>query len=172
MTSMKNRGFTVLEMLVVISIIILLSSLLILYSRAGENQIILFRDQSRLIMVLNRAKSLSIQMFNAPESPCAFGVHFSQAENAFLIFRDLAVTCQNADHVYTETGELFERYQLSSKIKFGGLTLTDIVFIPPDPKTLIDNDPNKIDATVTLETLNGSASLRVKVNNAGQITTQ
>lgn len=168
---MKNKGFTVLEMLVVISIIILLSSFLILYSRSGENQIILFRDQAKLISILNRAKSLSIHMFNAPELSCAFGVYFSPVENAFLIFRDLTTTtCQNADHVYTDAGELFEKYQLSSRIKFGELTMTNIVFIPPDPKTLIDNDSNKTEAIITLETLDETASLEVKVNNAGQIT--
>ncbi|MDP3052941.1 MAG: prepilin-type N-terminal cleavage/methylation domain-containing protein [bacterium] len=169
---MDNKGFTIIEMLVVISIMVLLTSLLILYSRTGENQIILFRDQARLIAALNRAKSLSAQLFSAPEPPCSFGVHFSQAENNFLIFRDLAADCQNSDNIYTGAGELFEKYQLSPQVKFGDLTLTNIVFIPPDPKTLIDNDPDKIEATITLQNLNGNASLKVKVNNAGQITTQ
>lgn len=173
--NLKNKkGFTVLEMLVVISIMALLSSLLILYSRTGESQVILFREQSRLITALNRAKSLSIQLYNTPETPCAFGVHFSQT--GFLIFRDLATDCQNASHTYNDPSELFENYQLSSKIRFKQLdpqlTLTDIVFIPPNPKTLIDNDQNKADATVILETFNGNASVKVKVNNAGQITTQ
>jgi len=166
------KGFTLIEMLVVISIMALLSSFLILYSRAGENQIILFRDQARLITALNRAKSLSVQTFNAPQPSCAFGVYFSKTENAFLIFRDLALNCREADHVYTGSEELFESYQLSSKIKFGELTLINIAFIPPDPKTLIDNDLNKNEANITLETLDGKASLKVKVNNAGQITTQ
>jgi len=82
-----KAGFTVLEMMVVISIMILLSSVLILYSRTGENQIVLFRDQSRLITGLNRAKSLGIQSLDVSNSFCAFGVHLSKAENAFLIFR-------------------------------------------------------------------------------------
>lgn len=167
-----KAGFTVLEMMVVISIMILLSSVLILYSRTGENQIVLFRDQSRLITGLNRAKSLSIQSFDVSSPSCAFGVHLSKAENAFLIFRDLATDCQNADHIYTDSGELFESYQLSPRLKFGEITLTDIVFIPPDPKTLIDNDSNKTEAAIVLETLNGNTSLEVKINNVGQITTQ
>lgn len=168
----NKKGFTILEMTVVISIMVLLSSFLILYSRTGENQIVLFRDQSRLITGLNRAKSSSIQSLDASNPSCAFGVHFSKAENAFLIFRDLATDCQNADHVYTDSGELFESYQLSPRIKFGEVTLTDIVFIPPDPKTIIDNDSNKTEATIVLETLDGKASLKVKINNVGQITTQ
>lgn len=168
----NKKGFTVLEMLVVISIVILLSSVLILYSRTGENQIVLFRDQSRLITGLNRAKSLSVQAFNAPDLSCAFGVHFSKTENAFLIFRDLATNCRDADHVYSDAGEIFENYPLSSRIQFGETTLTDIVFIPPDPVILIDNDFNKTEAMITLETLNGNASLTVRVNNAGQVTTQ
>ena len=169
---LNSRGFTILETLVVVSIIVLLSSVLILYSRTGENQVVLFRDQSRLITGLNRAKSLSVQAFNASGLSCSFGVHFSKTENAFLIFRDLATDCQNADHIYSGVDELFENYQLSSRIQFGEITLTDIVFIPPDPEILIDNDSSKIEATVALETLNGNASLTVKVNNVGQITTQ
>lgn len=170
----NEKGFTVLEMLVVISIMALLTSLLILYSRTGENQVILFREQARLITALNRAKSLSVQLYNAPETPCGFGVHFSQ--NSFLIFRDLAPDCANATHTYNDPSELFEDYQLSSKIRFrpldSGLTLSDIVFVPPDPKTIIDDDPNKSEATVILETLDGKASVEIKVNNAGQITNQ
>jgi len=167
-----EKGFTIIEMLVVISIMVLISSFLILYSRTGENQIVLFRDQSRVIVALNRAKSLSIQFFNTSQPVCAFGVHFSQAENSFLIFRDLASNCANADYAYTEPSELFEKFQLSSKIKFGALGLADVVFIPPDPKTLIDNDLNKTEAVIDLQSLDGSSSLKVKVNNAGQITTQ
>lgn len=168
---MKNRGFTFIEILVVISIMTLLSSLLILYSRTGENQLILFREQARVISILNRAKSLSVQTFNVPEPACAFGVNFSQMENSFLIFRDLATDCRDANYTYTaDSDELFEKYQLDSKIKFGELTLTDVVFIPPDPKTLIDKDPNKIEATISLQTLDASVSLEVMINNAGQIT--
>ncbi|MFA5083926.1 MAG: prepilin-type N-terminal cleavage/methylation domain-containing protein [Candidatus Paceibacterota bacterium] len=169
---MNNKGFTVIEMLVVISVMVLLTSLLILYSRTGESQIILFRDQARLIAALNRAKFLSTQLYSAPESPCGFGVYFSQAENSFLIFRDSAANCSTSDNIYSGADELFENYQLSPQVKFGDLTLTNIIFIPPDPETLIDNDPNKIEGIITLQNLNGSASLNVKVNNAGQITTQ
>ncbi len=168
----QEKGFTLVETLVVISIMVLLSSFLILYSRTGENQIILFRDQARLIAALNRAKSLSIQTFNVPQPSCAFGVHFSQAENSFVIFKDLAGDCLNSDNIYTGTGELFEKYQLSPRVKFADLALIDIIFIPPDPKTLIDNDSNKSEALITLQNLNGNVSLKVKVNNAGQITTQ
>lgn len=171
-SKIQAKGFTIIETLVTISITVLLSSFLILYSRAGESQIILFRDQARLIAALNRAKSLSIQTFNVPQSSCAFGVYFSQSENSFLIFKDLAADCRNSDNAYTDTGEIFEKYQLSPQVKFGDLTLTDIIFIPPDPKTLIDNDSNKTEAFIILQNLNGSASLEVKVNNAGQITTQ
>jgi prepilin-type N-terminal cleavage/methylation domain-containing protein len=169
---MKNRGFTLIEMLVVISIMTLLSALLILYSRTGESQLILFKEQARVVSVLNRAKALSIQMFNAPNPPCAFGVNFSPTENSFLIFRDLAFDCRISDNKYSGPDELFERYQLDSRIKFKDLTLTDVVFIPPDPKTLIDNGANKNEAIVVLETSAGAASLKVKINNAGQITTQ
>lgn len=172
---MRNRksgaGFTLIEMLVVISIMTLLSSLLILYSRTGENQIILFREQARVISILNRAKSLSVQIFNAPEPPCAFGVHFSQAENSFLVFRDLAADCHSSDNIYSGGDNFFEKYKLDSQIKFGKVTLMDVVFIPPNPKTLIDNDPNKNEASIILETLDAGASLKVKINNAGQITT-
>lgn len=167
----SKRGFTLAEMLVVISIIVFLSAILILYSHTGENQVVLFREQSRLILALNRAKSLSIQLFNTPQAPCGFGVHFSPANNNFIIFRDLAADCQTSDNIYTGSGEIFETYQLAPQIRFGETTLNDIIFIPPDPKTLLDNNPAKNDAIITLRTLSADNSLRVRVNSAGQITT-
>jgi len=167
----SSRGFTLLEMLVVISIVVLLSSLLVIYSHTGENQIVLFKDQSQLITILNRAKSLSIDSLQSSQPSCGFGVHFSKADNSFVIFRDLGADCQNADHVYTDAGEIFESYKLSPNINFQSITFTDIIFIPPDPTTLIDNNPNINDGTIILQSLDGSTSLKVKVNNFGQITT-
>jgi len=169
---MKNKGLTLIEMLIVISLVSLLSTFLIIYSHAGENRIILFKEQAQIISVLNRAKALSIQMFSEPTSPCAFGVNFSKSDNSFLIFKDLAADCKNSDNIYSGSQELFNKYRLDSRIQFQNLTLNNIIFIPPDPKVLIDNNSNENEASIILEISDKSASLKVKINKAGQITTQ
>ncbi len=163
-----EKGFTVIEMLVVIAILGIISATLITSMRVGERQIMLFREQARVISALSRAKSLSIATFGESGNvPCGFGVHFEPT--SFLIFKDLASDCGSADRVYSGPSEIFESFTLDSKVTFNALTLSDIVFIPPNP--FIRITPNQDQATITIQTIDGSASKNVKINSAGQIST-
>ncbi len=166
----KNSwGFTIIEMLVVIAVLSLISTSLLLYSRTGERQIILFREQSRIVGALSRAKSLSIATFGQVGVPCGYGVHF-ETPKIFLIFKDLSSDCSAVDKVYSGTDELLESFELDQAVSFGNLTLTDIVFIPPDPKIVIT--PEQDESMINIKTISGNSSSTIKVTSAGQITTQ
>ena len=71
-----NKGFTTIEMLVVIGVMALMSSVLMVYGRTGERQINLFKEQARIISALSRAKYLSVSTFGKTDVPCGYGVHF------------------------------------------------------------------------------------------------
>lgn len=162
------KGFTTIELLVVIATLSLLSSILILYSRTSEKQLILFKEQARIIGILYRAKSLSIATFGQMNAPCAYGVHFTAPRN-FLIFKDLGKDCEiDADKKYTDESELFESFELDSAVMFDNLSFTDIVFIPPDPSTLIT--PLQDEVLIVIKTLDGKGQVAVKITNFGQIT--
>lgn len=163
-----KRGFTLVELLVVIGILSLLSATLILYSRAGERQITVFRDQARVISSLTRAKSLAVATFGQSGVPCGYGVSFA-APRTFLIFKDVAADCQSTDNRYSGPAELVEEFQLDANLMFEALTLSDVIFIPPEPKIIIT--PAQEQAVITIMTNDGGSSATIKINNAGQIST-
>lgn len=163
-----NKGFTTIEMLVVIGVMALMSSVLMVYGRTGERQINLFKEQARIISALSRAKYLSIATFGKTDVPCGYGIHF-EAPRTFLIFKDLAVSgdCSLADKKYSGAGEIFESFELDSVIVFDQLTLSDIVFIPPSPSVVIT--PNQDQAVIIIKIINIESSAAIKINSAGQI---
>lgn len=167
------NGYTLIEMLVVVAILMLLTSITILYGRTGEEQVSLFRSQAEIIGVLNRAKTLSLQIyFSGGEKVCGYGVHFDKTQEAFFLFKDLADDCSTANHKYDNVNEQMESPRLLPKnLRFGDLTsVTDVDFVPPDPKTYLT--PTSTEATVIIQNEAGTANVKIKINQGGQITSQ
>lgn len=165
-----NKAFTLIEIIVSIGIIALLSGIMITYNRSGERQIVIFKEQARVISALSRVKSFSISTFSDGKTdiPCGYGVHL-EAPRTFLIFKDIASDCSVSDNKYSGTNEIFESFNLDLTVMFDSLTLSDIIFIPPDPSVIIT--PAQYQATIVIKTIDGGSSATIKVNNAGQIST-
>ena len=165
-----------MEILVTFTIIVLLTSVLMVYTRSQELPLLLFREQSQLFSVINRAKSLSIQTFNNPDVPCGIGVHFEQAGRYFM-FYDKAPDCAAADYRWqsgsNDTIIPNEDYMLDSKIIFAALPLNDIIFVPPDPRTFLNGNLLFGEAELRIQAAKEIELFRtVTINNAGQISTQ
>ena len=168
-----KRGFTLIELIVVIGILSGLISLFVLYSRDSERQLKLIREQARLISAVLRTKALSVQTFKSGEASCGYGVNFST--NAYRIFKEPKAadgSCANNKAWGDATDIEVESVNLSDT----GVTLstspsmTDVFFTPPDPKVLL-SPGNLSQSVITLSvTIAGSASTRaVTINNGGQI---
>lgn len=169
-----NKAFTLIEVLVMVTVTVILAGVIITYSHTGEKQIVLFRDQAQVISALNRAKSLAIQM-SSPElisviDTCGYGVHFDNVSQTYLIFKDLkGAYC---DNVYSgeSSGEKVEEYNLDFRLKFDTF-LRDVKFIPPDPKTKLNNSDSVTEEIITIKTKDMPVSeVKIEINNAGQIT--
>lgn len=172
-----NKAFTLIETLVVVLMTVILSAIMITYSHNGEKQIVLFRDQAKVVGVLNRAKFLSVQMFSKTDTdkPCAYGVYFENGGRSFLIFKDLKIDlnqpCSDSNHNNKyDSGELFEQFELDIRLQFQ-TTFSDVVFIPPDPRIIITPDAEGAMITI-IDPLNLLNKKTVEVNNFGQITAQ
>lgn len=177
----RFSGFTLFEMLVVIGIMSFLAATLIVYSHIGEKQITLFKEQARVLSVLARARNLGITSFIKSGSsvnfasssiPCGYGAHF-EAPRTIIIFQDMATDCDLADHVYSgaATNELFESSTLDKDISFSFLSLSDVVFVPPNPLVFITPDQDQ--AVITLTTAGSDpATASVTVSTANQISIQ
>jgi len=163
---MKN-GFTLIEVLVVISILTLLTSVLLLYNRTGEQQILLTQEKTKIMGMILRAKSLSVATFVSGQPACGYGVHLT--DNGYILFKDLADPCPG-DRVYTtdDPAEFMENFVLGPRVRFSALPVRDILFIPPDPKVLIDGSEIIDQIKITLMAEDGGQTA-LSVTSAGQI---
>lgn len=188
----SNQGFTLIEVLVVLGIMSLLTGVLVIYSRTGERQILMFREQAKIINVILRAKNLALNTYIAEGSPCAYGVHFDPILKEIRIFRDLDANGQTddcdstdpglkPDNVYTPSGSSPNPEDLDPPIveKLDpGLTfvepigVTDVVFIPPNPDTVITPDPAPANEGIIEIAAPDGSSKRIKINNFGQVTVE
>ncbi|PIR06105.1 hypothetical protein COY65_02445 [Candidatus Jorgensenbacteria bacterium CG_4_10_14_0_8_um_filter_39_13] len=171
-------GYTLIEMLVVVGILALLTSITVLYGRTGEEQVALFRSQAEIIGVLNRAKTLSLQIYfssSTVEKVCGYGVHFD-TNNTFFLFKDLVnfpADCSTANHQYDNNEQMESPRSLSKNLQFGNETsVTDVDFVPPDPKTYLNSSSSFPTATISIQSKTTTAKVYVKINQGGQITSQ
>ncbi len=188
----SRSGFTLVEVLVTMAILIIFSGVLVGYNQTSSRQLILISNQAKLVSLVSRAKNLSmstiLENFGGSYNPgdpltCAYGVHVDKTSGKIFIFRDLAVDCDLSDKKYSGDNERsglkgeFDVFELDSKIaEFMPATsddLNDIIFIPPDPKVVINNDLTKLWAQIGLKLKNSDAGkIIIKINNVGQISTR
>lgn len=91
-TKIKNTkkshraGFTLVEMAITATIMIIASSMLIIFTQSGGNRLTLTTEQAKIAGVLNRAKSLALQRYrgNTAEA-CGFAFLFGEPSNTYAI---------------------------------------------------------------------------------------
>jgi len=173
----KNLGQTLVEILVGLSVVAILSSLLVLYSRTGELQTSLLRESEKLVLNIRRAQDLALlaQEFKGTgRIPCGYGVHFDADAREYYLFADLAPAGEacagNADRIRAASGaEDLEVIRLEAGLKISARTASDIVFVPPEPTTIIT--PPAAEAVTTLTIVRQpSLERQIKVTSAGQVT--
>jgi len=169
----NNYGFTLVEVVVVSGILVFLMSTIWLSGSMRESDFTVMINQEKLRLLITRAKSMTLSgVVPAEAGPsCGYGVRIERS-GAF-IFLDRGRCGENNNQRY-DTGEevlggvntitLREGMTFSSSVE----EPTDIVFIPPDPRTIIngDNAINEVSVQVALPT---GLQRRITVNNQGLI---
>jgi len=174
----SKSGLTIVEILVTISVMAILSSILVIYNRSSERQLILFKEQARLVSTLNRAKGMAMALLREPPTaivPCGYGVHLSTS--TYLIFKNLPDATENCGSDWNGSSEIYgETIKIDKNIEItASSTLTTVFFIPPDLKTIVNNDINEISAETIIKIKGSSGNSNrkvIKVNKAGQITAE
>ncbi|KKU11783.1 MAG: hypothetical protein UX16_C0004G0015 [Parcubacteria group bacterium GW2011_GWB1_45_7] len=189
-----SAGFTLIEVLVVMGIIGILSTILVGYTRQSSRNLLLSSTEAKLISLFSRAKFLSIETFfdqldNPPvtKKTCAYGVYVDYEKGEIFIFQDRVTInvggttneCDGTNNQFIENsddaklqGELdFVKINSTALVINDSLDnkLVNVVFIPPDPDVIINSDEGENSADLEISLLDGSNSFTLSVNNAGQI---
>ncbi len=166
---MNRKGFTLVELLVVIGISAMLTSIAITYSSIARSQVALSVEAAKVGGAIYRAKDLSIATYNIPPAPggtkvCGYGLAVDVANNTYSIFAfhpdrtkaayagiDLTHFCPSlaaviaaglAANEMASTSPATWQVPIANQAHLyngGGNTLTAALFYPPDPDTLLTN---------------------------------
>ncbi|MFH1759097.1 MAG: type II secretion system protein [Patescibacteria group bacterium] len=170
-----NRGFTLIESLVVISLLAIMTSLLVLYNRTGEKQLILIKEKAQIVSIILKAKNLSFGALvedAGTEIVCGYGVYLEGRQ--YFIYRDLAGDCALSDHRYTPDVDGIltnDSFTLPVALEFSELEMNDILFQPPTPDIFFDGSLALAAKTIKLADLERTIEAEIIINHAGQINT-
>lgn len=180
------KGYTLVEIIVVLGIMTVLSGVALTANRTSKSQLALFKTEALLIGSINRAKALSQQRLDV-ENICAFGIHFNSS--GFLVFGDKIVNpgtdiqCRNLNGAYTGNAIYDEGYDyivdnptvLDPGISFNSeVQGKDIVFLPPDltATTTFENGAGDVGLPVNIVITGPNGVKTVLLGEGGQISNQ
>jgi len=170
----NNRGFTLVEVVVVSSVLAFLMSTIWLSGSLRESDFTVMINQEKLRLLITRAKSMTLSgIVPAGGDTCGYGVRIEQ--NRAFIFLDRGRCGINNSRRY-EGGEEVSGAVNSIILREGVNFSTslgdsvDIVFIPPDPDTVI-NGSEAISGVSIQINLSPPSEIRrrITVNNQGLI---
>ena len=167
----QKRGFTIIELIVVIGIIALLTALILPNYRRGQESFALQRSATKLAQDLRRAQemAMSAKKFQActdSEYKYGYGIYLKEIEpDHYLLFAD----CNGNGDYDSGRDEIVEDINFEKDVKINKLSKTSlrITFTPPDPTVSIKpNPPAWIELSIN------TSSKIIRVNTAGLISVE
>lgn len=168
-----KRGFTLIEVIVTLSIISILSVIVFANYRLGEKKYILESETQKLISNLRKGQNMALAPTVLKDYKSGVGMHFETGENndKYFFFLDKGGNKKpdGGDEI-TETINLPANLHIKSLLPTGDKI--DIFFEPPDPTIYINNETGvSKEAVIILEYKNGDNVFNksVKVKATGLI---
>jgi len=169
----NNYGFTLIEVVVVSAILVFLMSTIWLSGSLRESDFTVMINQEKLRLLITRAKSMTLSGVTPVEAgpSCGYGVRIER--NGAFIFLDRG-QCGAYDNWRYDAGEEVLGGVNTITLRYGATFLssveepTDIVFVPPDPRTII-NGNSAINEVLVRVALPNGLERRITINNQGLI---
>lgn len=170
-TPAYKQGFTLLELLVVIFIVGLISSMLVANWRKGEKQYLLQRTAQEIVQNIRKAQDMALTSFRYEgEIPSNYGIYFNiqESRSSYKIFAD-----DNGNQKYNSGERVGEDIILEQGIEINSLSSgsrIDITFSLPDSFTHIEPSANS--ATIAIKKAGGTCPQNCKniiIINTGQV---
>ncbi len=173
---LKN-GFTLVELLVVTSIILIISAAIFPGYGNIRGQLLLDRSAHKLSQDIRKAGEMAMSAkLSGAEVPNGYGIYIVENQTSYLLYSDLPPVDGNERYNSDQDG-IIETIQLETGVKIESVTPSPSVSInykPPSPRVKI-SDANGIEpvdktATIILSLIsNPSRTKTVKVNAAGLV---
>ncbi len=166
----SNEGFSIIEILAVMAIIVTISGIAIVNWRSGEKQYALQRAASKLSQDIRRAEELamSTKQFQGQVPEGGYGVFFKVSEkDHYILFADL----NNNNHYDPGLDGLVEDIPLEKEIQISQLSPSSplhITFTPPEPTVTITQDASEAQITLSIKTDPTKIKI-IKLNKAGLV---
>jgi prepilin-type N-terminal cleavage/methylation domain-containing protein len=171
----KCRGFSLIEVLVSLFIIILMSGIIFANYRAGGKQFALQRSANKLAQDIRRAQEMAMSASECPtgtacagQVPPGYGIYVNTGDTNYLLYADTNPAGGDEDYggdtlIETISLEQGVYIHLANPASFS------INFKPPDPNVNIAGGAVN-EGTITLAIQTDTSKTRiVKVNKAGLI---
>lgn len=184
-----QTGFTVIELLVVISISVFLMGFLIISAGRGRQQTETYAEGAQIMQAVFRAKSDTVAMLSAGNDiPCGYGLRVDYSARTYGIFKydpPQGTSCNydaltsndlaNADSVAYLPGQTFTLNNDSRIDGSSGDSMQYVLFLPPQPKVLIWHQGDIMPqgnslGKIHLASQDQKTKLAITVNAYGQVT--
>ena len=188
----KSRGFTLIEITIVVSIIIILGTIFIANYRGGEKQFALKRSAHKMAQDLRGAQEMA--MSARPTTPASFqgafpkggyGIYFEKGARSYILFADCdgnglysesgsASSCAAAKEEGASFPEKLEEFYLEEGIyikaikDMASVDELSITIFPPDPTVTINANDLAESAEIHL-TFDGNSEKIISINKSGLI---
>ncbi len=137
--NLSSFGFTMIEMIVVLGILILVSGILLIHYRTGEAQYELRQSVNEFVSKIRESQMLALSGVNQEDEKIyGYGI-YSKDEHSYVIFYNLN---ESSGEIYTAGESIdLETISLPSNISLSPIDVS-IFFVPPDPITYINGSNN------------------------------
>ncbi|MGB9848016.1 MAG: pilus assembly FimT family protein [Minisyncoccia bacterium] len=173
---MKNRGYTLVEILVVLGVSALLSGLLLVYSRQGEKIGEIMRVRAQIVSDINRVKNLAITAATwQGQLTCGYGIYFDVTNNQYIIFTDVSSNCDISSHLRNQAQtQDVEVIKVPQRFTLSNTNVQEVFFMPPQPFVYFDGQAaEKQDEIEEVEVVfnylaDTEPAFKVYINSIGQ----
>jgi prepilin-type N-terminal cleavage/methylation domain-containing protein len=185
----KNAGFTLIEIITVVTMILIFTSIIVLDKREGEKQFSIRRSAHQLAQDLRRVENMAMTGQDSPKSfgeifpRGGYGIYFEESSDSYILFCDCndngvydvgaaALSCASStegnpwpekiEEVFLESGVV-----ISNMSPFSPLNIT---FFPPDPIIRIKPSSGPATTSQAIATLTLEGRTRtIFINTVGLI---
>ena len=153
---LKHNGFTLFELLVTMSIIVLLSIMLTANLQKGEKQYQIQLAGQEIIQNIRRVQDMALTSFKyqGQEVPYFYGIYFDKnKKKSYIIFGD-----RNNNNTYQSSDIKIEEISIESGVEIDSLSSgnkdLNIAFSVPDGFTYIEPDDDSAVITIKRKGIN------------------